>query len=67
MNSALAAAWQYQPLASEKQEQAVMETICAYYFSSLMINVLTGRQLSGDFLFFSVADLLLTSANWQLK
>lgn len=29
-----------------------METICAYYFPSLMINALTGRQLNGDFFFF---------------
>lgn len=66
MNSALSAAWQYQPLASEKQGQAVMETICAYYFPSLMINALTGRQLNGDFFFF-IAHLLLMSANWQLN
>ena len=60
MNTALASAWQNQPLASETEAQAVMETICAFYLLSLMINGLNVRQLNGD---FSMAGLLFVAAN----
>lgn len=52
MNIALASAWQNHPLASETEAQAVMETICALYLLSLMINDLSVRQLNGDFFFY---------------
>lgn len=49
MNTALASAWQNQPLISETEAQAVMETIWAFYLLSLMINGPKVRQLNGDF------------------
>lgn len=51
MDTAVASAWQNPPLASETEVQAVMETICAFYLLSLMINGLGVRQLNGDFFY----------------
>lgn len=63
MNTALASAWQNQPLASETEAQAVMETICAFYLLSLMINGLNVRQLNGDILWLAFCLWLQTDSS----
>jgi len=63
MNTVFSSAWQNQPLASETETQAGMETICAFYLLSLMINGLNVRQLNGDFLWLAFCLGLQTDSS----